>query len=713
MFINKLKNHRGLWIVGALFALVLHVFATQAAAPRENSKEKLNCQFLGPIQGVYFSQHINFSPKEKKKISRQELEKRTIEQYIKKMDGSKIYFLASDIKKIKEMMSGILSQVEKRPEADCSALHQVQNIYVKRLKERVAFAKKYLGKDFKFKKSTKLILDPDHRNHPKTIAEADQFQKKYIQFQISNFMATDMTLQESKQKVVRRYERSLSHVEEVKNEDIYSNYLDAFSRSMDPHSSYFSADTLEDFRINMSLSLEGIGATLTNDDGFTVIEQLIPGGAAARDGRLHPKDKIIAVGQGDDCQMAPENKEKKCEIENVVEMELRNVVKRIRGKKGTKVILSILRGKGKKKERFNITLVRDKVKLEDDAVSIHYIDHEVNGHKFKIGLIDLPSFYADSKVGGRTSAGDMKKVLKEARKKKVDGVVLDFSSNGGGSLDDAVKIAGLFFKTGAVVKQSAKKGNSLELADEDEDVDYAGPLVVLTSRISASASEIVAGTLKDYKRAVVVGADHTFGKGTVQSVIPLPPGYGAAKVTVGMFYTAGGNSTQHRGVNADIVFPGIFSNDEVGENTLDYSLPPSSLAPFLSKTAYVEEGKEHWQRVTSGEIEKLRNFSEIRIAHSDDFKKILEDIKKAKEKDHLVELEESFDQLVENDKKSKNLERDELGNLKKEQRVAEYLKRADIKEAINVAGDLVALRRGIEIRLGATAKKKKTGETIH
>ena len=273
--------------------------------------------------------------------------------------------------------------------------------------------------------------------------------------------------------------------------------------------------------------------------------------------------------------------------------------------------------------------------------------------------------------------------------------------NGGGSLDDAVKIGGLFFKTGAVVKQSAKKGSEILLADEDSDVDFSGPLVVLTSRVSASASEIVAGTLQDYKRAVIVGADHTFGKGSVQSVIPLPSGLGAAKVTVGMFYTPGGNSTQHRGVDADIVFPSTLSNDEIGEKTLDYSLPPTSLASFLSRSAYVKKGSDKWEEVTGEEIKKLSSLSQLRIAQSKEFQKIKEDVRKAKKKDHVIDVSEILKERSKSDKKEKGTAKDKFGNRKKADKLAEYLKRPDVQEAINIAVDLTALKRGFELKLGA------------
>jgi carboxyl-terminal processing protease len=433
----------------------------------------------------------------------------------------------------------------------------------------------------------------------------------------------------------------------------------------------------------MDLSLEGIGATLSSQDGYTVIEQLIRGGAAEASKQLEIKDKIMAVGQA------------KGEMVPVYDMSLRDVVKLIRGPAGTKVKLKILR-KGKEgTKRFEVTLVRRKINLEEEAAKIYYVDHKVGKKNYKVGIINLPSFYSASKKGGRSAAGDVKKILKEAKKKKVDSLVLDFSTNGGGSLDDAVKIAGLFFKQGNVVETNRSK-----LADLDPAVDYSGPLVVLTSRLSASASEIVAGALQDYKRAVIVGGDHTFGKGSVQSVIPLGQFLGAIKVTVGMFYIPGGHSTQHRGVEADIVLPGAFSTDEVGEKTLDYSLPPSKITPFLSKAAYVKSGDEAWTPVTKAMIQKLRKNSQARVAKNEEFQKIIKEAKEEKNKKKVIKIAEILDDT----KKEELEEAKKKRNLSPKEKEKDYLERADIQEAVNVAAELAVIHVPGQV-IGAHSKK--------
>lgn len=659
-------------LVAAAFTLSSGIGASRAQAAI------LSCPNIDKIGQVFLSQHIVY------KDPSENLESRTIEQYIKRLDSAKIYLLDSDIDSIKKKMKSVFGQLRK---GECATLDQVQELFAKRVQERANFAKKTLSaKNWKFDAKTELTLDPDTRKYPKSASEADAFQSKYLQFQISNYLATGMKQSEAQEQVIRNYERVVKRVRETSKEDLYSSYLDSFGRALDPHSSYFSRDSLEDFEISMGLSLEGIGATLSSQDGFTVIEQLIEGGSAKASGQLQTQDKITAVGQ-----LKPNGEAG--EMENVVEWELRDVVRKIRGPKGSKVRLQILRKKTDgTKERLTVDLARDKIKLEEEAAALSFMDREVNGEKKKIAVLNLPSFYADAKRGGRSSAGDMKNLLKDVKAKGADALVLDLSQNGGGSLDDAVKIAGLFFKTGNVVKQSSRDPSQAEiaLADADAAVDWDGPMVVLTSRISASASEIVAGTLKDYNRAVIVGGDHTFGKGSVQSVVPLPPGLGAVKVTVGMFFTPGGFSTQHRGVEADIALPGAFSTEEIGEKSLDYSLPPKQIKTFLSPEAYVASGAGTWKKIEPATIAQLKTRALARVAKNHDFQKIVDEMKKAKEKGKVIKLSDAL-----KDTKEKKDEADQKKNMNKDEKVADYVKRADVQEAVNVAADLLALQHGI------------------
>lgn len=650
-------------------AVVAGTLATSSLAYAQQ-KEGLECRYLTVIEQGFLANHVKYSSRDS------ELQTRVVEQYLKRLDPSKIYLTQPDVDQIKKVMGNVFDKTKNR---DCAFLDQTQKIIVERVKDRMNFAKIYLGKDFKFDSNTEFTFDPEKKAWPKDTAEANDYLKKYIQFQIGNYMATDMKMDEAKKNVLKNYERAAKRTQDTGSDELYSGYLDSFARALDPHSSFFSRDVLEDFEIQMRLSLEGIGATLSSQDGFTVVEQLVPGGAAAKSGLIEPQDKIVAVGQD------------KGAMENVIDMDLKDVVKKIRGAKGTKVRLTILRKSGDGKKRLDVTLVREKVSLEDDAASITFTEKEVSGQKKKLGIINFPSFYADSRRGGRSSAADMKKIIKEANEKKADGLILDLSNNGGGSLEDAVKIAGLFFQTGNVVKQSSKNEGRAEAAlrDTDPAVDWAGPLVVLTSRISASASEIVSGTLQDYKRAVVVGGDHTYGKGSVQSVLPIPNELGAIKVTVGMFFIPGGKSTQHRGVDADVVLPGPFSTDDVGEKYMDYSLPPKTLDAFLSPDAYVKEGPSAWKEVKTDWIKTMKERSTERVANNDEFKKIVDEINKAKARGKVIRVSEVLKDKNEKDKKDKAKK-----TASKAKKNEEYLKRPDIQEAENVLLDLIQLQEG-------------------
>ena len=671
-------------ISGSVFSAVLALVLI--AAPVANSGI-LTCPNIDKIEQVFLNQHVVYSTPDAA------LESRVVDQYVKRLDGAKIYFFESDIAEIKRITKGLFGKLKN---GDCVPLDRIQNLLLKRVKERATYAHKTLeSKKWKFDSKTEITIDPDTRKFPQTKADADKYQSKYLQFQISNYMATGLSQKEAQKQVVRNYDRLVKRIEETSKEDLYSNYLDAFGRGLDPHSSFFSRDMLEDFEISMGLSLEGIGATLSSQDGFTVIEQLIEGGSAKASGQLQVKDQIVAVGQ------VEPGKSDAVQMENVFEMDLRDVVRKIRGPKGTKVRLQVLRKGNEGTEKLFVDLVRDKIKLEEEAAALTMLDREVDGKKIKVAVLNLPSFYADGRRGGRSSARDLKALVAEAREKGATTLVLDLSQNGGGSLDDAVKIAGLFFKTGNVVKQSTRDPEQveMELQDRDSTVDWEGPMVVLTSRISASASEIVSGTLKDYRRAVIVGGDHTFGKGSVQSVVPMAPGLGAVKVTIGMFFTPGGYSTQHRGVAADIVLPGVFSTDEIGEKSLDYSLPPKKIPEFLSKDAY----SPSWKKIDDDVIKILNQRSQGRVASSEDFKKILDEMKKNKEKNKVIKLSDALKET-----KEKKDEADQKKSLSKAEKEAEYLKRADLQEAINVATDLYSLQVGVPLPMVSPSSGKSS-----
>lgn len=654
-------------------------------------KAQLSCQNVKDVQQGYLMAHILYND------LNNTLEERTIDRYIKSLDGTKILFTKADVDTIKKEMKGVFAELGKR---DCKKLYNVHKLYTQRLEQRAEFVKKTLGKNFKFDKKTRLILDPEKREFAANEKALQELQGKYLQFQVSNYLLSDDKQSEAIDKIKRSYDRVVKKVKDTKEEEILTNYLNAFGHGLDAHTSYFSADMLEDFEITMRLSLQGIGATLTSEDGYTTVEALVKGGAAERSGLVQEKDKIIAVGQYKDG--------KALEMEDVVEWDLRDVVSRIRGSANSKVRLKLLRKKDGKTTTQTVTLTRAEVKLEDEAASISFVEKKNNDVPHKVGVINLPSFYADSNRGGKSSAADVARLVEEAKKEKADALVLDLSMNGGGSLSDAVELAGLFFATGNVVKQSAPLRNpnmrAVALKDTDPKVNWPGPLVILTSRVSASASEIVAGTLKDYGRAMIVGADHTFGKGTVQQVIPLAQGLGALKVTIGMFFTPGGFSTQHRGVASHIQLPSELEmeEDEIGEKALEYSLPPKQMEPFISPSAFVSTGEGKWEKIEDKMVDTLKKRSEDRVSKDKEFITLKEKIaKKAKESKEIV-LEDSFKDMK--DKKSENDKKKKYTDAEKK---AEYLKRADINEAVNVAVDMVDFKNKVPLKVIAQTGGKE------
>jgi carboxyl-terminal processing protease len=635
------------------------------ALPASGFAANLDCDTLYPLMSGFLAQHLTF-----KKFS-PELESRTVNQFIKSLDPSKLYLLQSDVDQIKKGMNDLFSHINSKK---CSAIDDAQKIYEKRVGESQEYAKKILNDKFKLDENTTIVIDPAKRDYPKTQSELEDLQARYIQFQISNYLTSDMKLDEAKKQLLHRYEVTLKHVVDSKKADLYAIFLDSFATALDPHSNFLSKDVLEDFEITMRLSLEGIGATLSSQDGYTVVENLIPGGAAAKSGEIEPKDKIIAVAQGSSSKFEP-----------VIDMPLRDVVKLIRGKKGTKVRLSVLR-QGKTVSKHIVELVRDKIDLKDEAAKLSYIEKTINNKKVKLGVIDLPSFYADSENGERSCSEDVKKLILEANNHHVDGMILDLSKNGGGVLGEAVRVAGLFIKKGNVVETQDSEGRVENLADLDSSIYYSGPLVVLTSRLSASASEIVAGALQDYHRAVIIGSDHTFGKGSVQAVMKLRNDLGAIKVTTGMFFTPGGDSTQEKGVISDVKIPSPYVTKEFSEDALDYALPKKSLPAFVSPEANDLASGNHYLPITSSMVTDLQKSSKARVSKDKEFAKIETELKESESKNGLVKLADIM-------KKNMESSKDKNGKKKKSKihdgEDPDYLTQPAVKEAANILTDLV------------------------
>ena len=527
--------------------------------------------------------------------------------------------------------------------------------------------------------SVELQIDPDERGYPASASAREKLLRSLVHFQLSNYLSSGETLDEAKKRLVERYERRTKRMRELETVDLYSSFLDSFALSLDPHSNYLSAEVLEDFRISMSLSLEGIGVALAERDGYSVVERIIPGGAADRLGDvLRPKDKIIAVAEAEG------------EPVSIIDMPLRDAVSLIRGKKGTEVKLTVLR-QGETTERFGVSIERDTIDLAEQAAKLRFEERELNGKKYKLALVELPSFYGDSDPSRRQCTDDLEKILAEVKQSGADGLLLDLSRNGGGLLEHAVKISGFFLRKGEVVGVENSRGQLQVLSDRDERILYTGPMVVHTSRISASASEILAGALKDYKRAIITGDDHTFGKGTVQTVTPLPAGHGALKVTTALFFRPGGKSTQNDGVSADISIPSLLLAQDFGEKEQPHALKSDTVTPFLSSYANAIGPSDRWSRVSAPVISELAKRSQARVSKDEEFKQIQADIEEARENDGIVKL---ADMLKEKEEaKAKDAAEGEADDADVTDDDEDELT-PQTEEALNVLADLIAVSRG-------------------
>lgn len=608
-----MQRHRSLPTPLALVAALLGLLLPLAASARQ-----LTCDAIPQLAQEFLKHHV-----ETNRLT-VEGEARAIDLYVQRLDSSRTIFLEKEAADARASLAGIFERMRR---GDCKQLLDLQEQVVARNAAVESFVTQVVeDPKFKIDENVQLKIDPEERGYPKTVKEREKLLRALVQFQMSNYLSAGETLADAKKHLVHRYELRTKQLRNLDPVDLYSAFLDSFALSLDPHSNYLSADVLEDFRISMSLSLEGIGVALAERDGYSVVERIIPGGAADRlKNGLRPKDKIIAVAEEGEKPV------------NIIDMPLRDAVSLIRGKKGTTVQLTVLR-QGDKVQRFPVSIVRDTIDLAEQAAKLRFETRKVDGKTYKLALIDLPSFYGDPDPSRRQCTDDVEKLLAQVNKEKADGLLLDLSRNGGGLLEHAVKISGFFLRRGEVVGVEDASGELKVLSDHDDRILYSGPMVVHTSRLSASASEILAGALKDYHRAVITGDDHTFGKGTVQTVTPLPPGEGALKITTALFFRPGGKSTQDEGVLADVTIPSILTAQEFGEKTQQYALANRRIPPFMSSYANALGPDDTSSRVTEKEIAELDKRSEARIDKSEEFAAVRKEIHEAVESDGVVRL---------------------------------------------------------------------------
>ena len=480
------------------------------------------------------------------------------DRYIEMLDYNKSFLTASDVKQFERWRNQFDDQLQS---GDTSGAFDIFNKVLQRRFERYQFALSQLNNEIKFDKDEDFVIDRSELEWPKDQAELDEIWRKRVKYDALNLKLAGKNWKEIQETLGKRYNNAVKRLTQTHSEDVFQLYMNAFSREVDPHTSYLSPRNAEQFQSEMNLSLEGIGAVLQVKDDYTTIQSLVAGGPAAGSKKLAAGDRIIGVGQEGE------------KIVDIIGWRLDDVVQLIKGPKGSKVILDIL-PEGKNSKSYTVTIVRDKIRLEDRAVKSEV--KTIEGKK--IGVIEVPSFY----VG---LSEDTKKELVKLNKDKVDGIVIDLRNNGGGALTEATALSGLFISSGPIVQVRDSYGRVKVNSDSDDQVFFDGPLTVLINRYSASASEIFAAAMQDYGRAVVLG-EQSFGKGTVQQHRSLNHLYdlfdkplGHVQYTIQKFYRINGGSTQNLGVVPDISFPTAVDPSETGESVEDNALPWDSIKP--------------------------------------------------------------------------------------------------------------------------------------
>ncbi|MEE2795804.1 MAG: carboxy terminal-processing peptidase [Planctomycetota bacterium] len=554
-----------------------------------------------------------------------EIASRWFDTFLAALDPLKIYFLQSDIDSFAEKKTSLDDLVRR---GDVNFAYEVYDRFLERVDERIPIVEALLKQKLNFNQKESIVIDRDTAVWAKTQAEVHDKWRRRIKYDLLVQKMEKVGPQEARKKLLRRYTSFAKRMHQMNADELLETYLSSLTSSLDPHTSFMSPGTLENFEITMRLQLDGIGASLKGEDGYTTVAEIVPGGAADKDGRLKKKDRIVGVGQGAEGEMV-----------DVVDMNLNNVVKLIRGKRGTIVRLKVIPVGQTVPTVYDI--VRAKIELNDSAARGEIIEEGMkpDGSPYRIGVINLPSFYMDmaaarqGQADYKSSTRDCRKLLEGFREQGVDCVALDLRSNGGGSLPESISLTGLFIDTGPVVQIKDADKRVQQYDDLDPGVVWDGPLVVLVNKFSASASEIVAGAIQDYRRGLVIGDAATHGKGTVQSLLdlgrqlfqrlPNAPSLGALKITMQQFYRPGGRSTQMEGVKSDVELPSITNHLPVGEADLDHAIPFDRIdsAEFTST-----------DKVTDSMVKILRERSAERVAADEEFLELATDIARYEER---------------------------------------------------------------------------------
>ncbi|MFZ1295321.1 MAG: carboxy terminal-processing peptidase [Pseudomonadales bacterium] len=554
------------------------------------------------------------------------LSERLLENYLHNLDPARSVLLRADIEEFNTLRTGLDDQLLS---GDLSAGFAIYERYRSRLQTRLEAVTANLHSMIEamdFTADEVLIIDREKLDWPADAAAADEIWRKQLKSSVLGLKLAGKKMPDIEELLLKRYRDQLRRMSQVNSEDVFQLYMNSFTELFDPHTNYLSPRSSENFNMNMRLSLEGIGAVLQQEDEFTKVARLVPAGPAAKQGELRPSDRIVAVGQ-----------DESDELVDVVGWRLDDVVDLIRGDKGSTVRLEIVRGTGAAEEHRVISIVRERVKLEEQAAQSRVLDMYYDGALQKVGVIDIPAFYADFEAmqrgdpNYRSTTRDVARLLGELQEQKVAGIIIDLRENGGGSLQEANALTGLFIESGPTVQIRHSNERVERKQKFRDDSYYAGPLLVLINRLSASASEIFAGAIQDYERGLVVGTQ-SFGKGTVQSLSTL--NHGQLKLTESKFYRISGDSTQHRGVVPDIELPTIYNLSEVGESALENALPWDRIAPVRHR---------NYQELPSI-ISTLRERHQAGVEHDPDFQYLEGELALAKEHDaaNTVSLSEKI-----------------------------------------------------------------------
>jgi len=518
-----------------------------------------------------------------------------LDRYLDTLDVNRMYFTAGDIATFNRLRYELDDRTRT---GDLQPVFDIFNLFRKRAGERVDHAVGLLATEPDFTVEETFQWDRSELPWPVSEADLNEVWRKSVKSDALRLMLTDQTWAKATETLKERYERSYKRITQLTAEDVFEIYMNAVAHNMDPHSSYLSPRQSEEYRIQMSLSYDGIGASLQLEGDYVQVTNIIPGGPAQIDGQLKPEDRITAVG------------EEGGELVDVIGWRLDDVVQKIRGPGGTRVRLQVLPGGAAPgSSEKTIELMRDKIKLEEQAAKKSLIEIPFNGRNYRVGVINVPSFYQDFAARSRgdddytSTSRDVTRLIDEFKAEGgIDGLVMDLRANGGGHLSEATELSGLFIERGPIVQLRETRGTIQQLDDPSPTAVYSGPLAVLVDRFSASASEIFAAAIQDYDRGVIIG-QQTFGKGSVQNLFPLDrlmrgTDNGQLTLTIGKYYRVTGESTQHRGVIPDIELPSMVDAETVGESTRETALPwdriqPTRFRPASTLTAAIDDLRAH------------------------------------------------------------------------------------------------------------------------